>query len=144
MFGIFGKARKGDEKTPKPPAVELTADVEVELIKYFLEKRYGHKFSERVAVDGFIDDMSYRLVIDDRRTPGVGLDWVSAYGGETKNVLAVRPAFLDRYWDDVRRGYETDENDSRWDRDTKARCRAAACAGSRDEMLVMAAAEGLL
>ena len=68
----------GVEKAESIPIVfnNISAEIEVGLIKLFLERKFKRKFQERIKVDGFLgSDLEYRLVIDDHNSG----DWPCNY-----------------------------------------------------------------
>lgn len=149
ILGIFGKTEKPREEQPPAGSVfnSLSAEVEVSIIRRFLEQKFNRKFQERVKVEGYLGGlMEYKLVIDDYNS-GVGLGkYHSVWGNSVKDVLCVRRAFVDAYWRGVKRGFDalSDNSLSKWDSDRARELRETAIAGSREEMLVRAAAEGLI
>lgn len=149
ILGIFGKTEKPREEQPHAGFVfnSLSAEVEVGIIRRFLEQKFNRKFQERVKVEGYLGGlMEYKLVIDDYNS-GVGLGkYHSVWGNSVKDILCVRRAFIDAYWRGVKRGFDalSDNSLSKWDSDRARELRETAIAGSREEMLVRAAAEGLI
>ena len=149
LKSLFGKL---ENKQPDKPAnndtlLQISAEVEVGIIRRFLEQKFNRKFQERVKVEGYLGGlMEYKLVIDDYNS-GVGLGkYHSVWGNSVKDVLCVRKAFIDAYWRGVKRGFDalSDNSLSKWDSDRARELRETAIAGSREEMLVRAAAEGLI
>ena len=149
ILGIFGKTEKPEQEQLPAGSVfsSLSAEVEVGIIRRFLEQKFNRKFQERVKVEGYLGGlMEYKLVIDDYNS-GVGLGkYHSVWGNSVKDILCVRRAFIDAYWRGVKRGFDalSDNSLSKWDSDRARELRETAIAGSREEMLVRAAAEGLI
>lgn len=150
ILGIFGKTEKPREEQPYAGSVfnSLSAEVEVGIIRRFLERKFNRKFQERVKVEGYLGGlMEYKLVIDDYNSETSKLDrYHSVWGDSVKDILCVRKAFIDAYWRGVKRGFDalSDNSLSKWDSDRARELRETAIAGSREEMLVRAAAEGLI
>ena len=145
-------SEKTEESRQEQPHVgsvfnSLSAETEVGIIKRFLERKFNRKFQERVKVEGYLGGaMEYKLVIDDYNS-GCGLDkYHSVWGDSVKDVLCVRDAFIKGYWSRVKRGFDAMQtcNLSKWDSDRAFEYRETAVAGSREEMLLRAAAEGLI
>lgn len=126
------------------PADDLPAETEVELIRTLLERAHGGKFKKRVKLGGFIDRPEYRLVIENFGSDHPG-DGVSVYGGCCENVLDVNRYFVKKYWEDNAKMLETDPKTlDGWDRRIWEGRKAVSVAASRDEMLLVASAEGLI
>ena len=149
ILGIFGKTEEPRQEQPRGGSVfnGLSAEIEVNIIKRFLERKFNRKFQERVKVEGYLGGlMEYKLVIDDYNS-GVGLDkYHSVWGDSVKDILCVRKAFIDAYWRGVKRGFDalSDNSLSKWDSDRASELRETAVAGSREEMILRATAEGLV
>ena len=139
----------GVEKAESIPIVfnNISAEIEVGLIKLFLERKFKRKFQERIKVEGFLgSDLEYRLVIDDynsRHQPG---NYHSVWGKSVKNVLDVRKAFVEAYWHKVELGKNapSDINLDKWDSDRAAEYKETAVASSREELFLRASVEGLI
>ena len=124
---------------------KISADTEIRLIKDRLEKKFGHKFKARVKVDGYIDKMEYRLVMDDYDAGDTGFQSHSVWGGSTENILDLNEAFVSGYWDRIsraKRGLENEANLSDFDRRHMLDAMDTAVAGSREELIMRAAVEG--
>ena len=146
IFSMFGKTRN----EPDPAGIafpSISAETETGIIRRFLERKFNRKFQERVKVEGYLGGlMEYKLVIDDYNS-GCGFDkYHSVWGDSVKDILCVRKAFIDAYWRGVKRGFDalSDNSLSEWDSDRAADLRETAVAGSREEMLLRATAEGLI
>ena len=126
----------------------LSAEIEVDIIKRFLERKFNRKFQERVKVEGYLGGlMEYKLVIDDYNSETSKFDrYHSVWGDSVKDILCVRRAFIDAYWRGVKRGFDalSDNSLSKWDSDRAFELRETAVAGSREEMILRATAEGLI
>ena len=136
--------RQKEKPVREKPADDLPAETEVELIRTLLERAHGGKFKKRVKLGGFIDRPEYRLVIENFGSdhPGNG---VSVYGGCCENVLDVNRCFVKKYWEDNAKMLETDPKTlDGWDRRIWEGRKAVSVAASRDEMLLVASAEGLI
>ena len=139
----------GVEKAESIPTVfnNISAEIEVGLIKLFLERKFKRKFQERIKVEGFLgSDLEYRLIIDDcnsRHQPG---NYHSVWGKSVKNVLDVRKAFVEAYWHRVELGKNalSDINLDKWDSDRAAEYRETTVASSREELFLRASVEGLI
>ena len=143
---MFGKTR--NEPDPAGTAFpNISAETETGIIRRFLERKFNRKFQERVKVEGYLGGlMEYKLVIDDYNS-GVGFDkYHSVWGDSVKDILCVRKAFIDAYWRGVKRGFDalSDNSLSKWDSDRAFELRETAIAGSREEMILRATAEGLV
>lgn len=149
ILGIFRKTEKPRQEQPQTRSVfnDLSAETEVNLIKTFLERKFNRKFQERVKVEGYLGgEMGYKLVLDDYNS-GYGFDkYHSVWGNTEKDVLFVRQAFIKAYWDGVKRGFDalSDNTLDKWDSDRAFELRETAVAGSREEMILRATAEGLI
>lgn len=125
----------------------ISAEAEVGLIKLFLERKFRRKFQERIKVEGYLGgDLEYKLVIDDYASPAGSGKYHSVWGKPVKNVLDVRKAFVEAYWHGVERGQNalSDTSLDKWDSDRAAEYRETTVAGSREELLLRATAEGLV
>lgn len=126
----------------------LSAEIEVDIIKRFLEQKFNRKFQERVKVEGYLGGlMEYKLVIDDYNSESSKFDrYHSVWSDSVKDILCVRRAFIDAYWRGVKRGFDalSDNSLSKWDSDRAFELRETAVAGSREEMILRATAEGLI
>ena len=68
------KTEKSRQEQPQAGSVfnGLSAEIEVGIIRRFLERKFNRKFQERVKVEGYLGgQMEYKLVIDDYNS-GVG------------------------------------------------------------------------
>lgn len=136
--------RQKEKPAREKPADDLPAEAEVELIRTLLERAHGGKFKKRVKLDGFIDRPEYRLVIENFGSDHSG-NAVSVYGGSCENVLDVNKYFVKKYWEDNAKMLETDpETLDGWDRRVWEWKKTASVAASRDEMILIASAEGLI
>lgn len=148
LLNIF-RGTSDAEKAGSTTAVfsSISAETEVGLIKLFLERKFKRKFQERIKVEGYLGgDLEYKLVIDDFGS-SAGLDkYHSVWGKSVKNVLDARKAFVEAYWRGVERGQNalSDASLDKWDSDRAAEYRETTVAGSREELLLRAAAEGLV
>lgn len=149
ILGIFGKTEKPQQEQPRAGSVfnGLSAEIEVSIIKRFLERKFGREFQERVKVEGYLGGrMEYKLVMDDYNS-GCGLDkYHSVWGDSVTDILRVRDAFVEGYWSRVKRGFDalSDNSLSKWDSDRAFEYREMAVAGSREEMILRATVEGLI
>lgn len=145
MESIFGKADIGRQQPANVfDLPHVSADVEVSLIKDGLERKFGHKFQTRVKVDGYLDEMEYRLVMNDYGFTESG-DSHCVWGGGVNNVLDLNEAFVSNYWRSISRAREALKNDadlSDFDKEHYGKCIDTAVAGSRSELLLRAVAEG--
>lgn len=137
------------EKAGSTTAVfsNVSAEIEVGLIKLFLERKFKRKFQERIKVEGYLGgDLEYKLVIDDYNSGSWLGKYHSVWGKSVKNVLDTRKAFVEAYWHGVERGQNAlfDANLDKWDSDRAAEYRETTVAGSREELFLRAAAEGLI
>lgn len=130
---------------------DVPAEIEVDIIKRFLERKFGHAFQMRVKAEGYLGErMAYRLVVDDfcsdcRSPYSASTSAHSVWGGETYDILDVKKEFLHEYWRKVDKGVEAlGKQLDKWDSDRAAEYREMSVAGSREEMLLRAAAEGLI
>lgn len=143
------KTEKLQQKQPHTGSVfnNLSAEIEVNIIKRFLEQKFNRKFQERVKIEGYLGGMiEYKLVIDDYNS-GVGRDkYHSVWGDSVKDILCVRKAFIDAYWRGVKRGFDalSVNNLSKWDSDRAFELRETAVASSREEMILRATVECLI
>ena len=120
ILSIFRKTGKPqlDQAPAEKAFPNVPAETEVAIIKQFLERKFDRKFQARVKVEGYLGgDMEYKLTIDDYSAGPSVNRYHSVWGRPVKNVLDVHRAF------DLR---ET------------------AIAGSREEMILRATAEGLI
>lgn len=129
----------------------VSPDTEVRLIKHYLEKKFGRKFKARVKVDGYLDDLEYRLVLNDDYDDYDDCrgydDSHALYGKTVKDVLDVSRGFVDAYWRNVEKAIRAEKSDDvkdEFDEERMADYRKTAVASSREEMLLRAAAEGEL
>lgn len=121
----------------------VSPDDEFEIIKKLLGRKFGVELKERIRLDGYLDQPEYRLVlVDDARRHSV-------WGASVQDILALKSAFVDMYWREIGRIDKMEKQDAAgqlddWDKDRLADIKKTAVAGSREEMLLRAAAEGLL
>ena len=125
---------------------DISPDVEVDLIKALLERKFNRKFQMRVKVEGYLGEkMSYRLVVDDYCTnddPKRG--YHSVLGYDTSNILDVKREFLRSYWDRVQKVHNSvGKALDKWDSDRIARYKETMVASSREELLIHADLEGV-
>ena len=147
LEGILGMFRKKDANASGVQLSDISPDVEVKLIKHYLEKKFGHEFKARVKIDGYIDDPEYRLVLNDyAATKGMNKSR-SVWGDTVKDVLGLGYGFVNAYWRNVEKAVNAAKSEIKldtFDEKRMADYRDTAVAYSREEMLLMAAAEGLL
>ena len=124
----------------------LSAESEVAFIQKLLEKKFNRKFQTRVKVEGYLgeNDMKYTLVMDDYCAYDPHHEHHSIYGNSTENVLDVRHAFLEAYWQHVEKGISCvgQELDA-WDAKMAESYRNTTVAKSREELLIRAEMEGV-
>lgn len=128
------------------PPPEISPDTEARMIKRLLERKFGHEFAAKVAVDGYLDSMEYRLVMHDFDAvkPGGRRHFVA--GDTVRDPLALAFGFNNAYWRNVMRAQEamkSPESLDRFDRECMDDYLETAVAGSREEMLLKAAVEGM-
>ena len=144
---MFGKSRKQPIQDQASAVFsDISAETEVGIIKTLLERKFNRKFQARVKADGYVGgEMEYKLVLDDYCSNGLH-KYHSVWGNPTQDVLGVRKAFVEAYWNGVKRGFDalSAPNLDKWDSDRAAELRETAVAGSREEMFLRAAAEGLV
>lgn len=141
------KNKQLDKMANNERPVRVSPDMEVKLIKRYLEKKLGRRFKAKVKVDGYLDDPVYRLVLndyDDCRTDGLTYDSHALWGEAVKDVLDVSRGFVDEYWRNVERAIRAEKSGEvldKFDAGRMAAFRKTAVASSREEMLLRAAAE---
>lgn len=127
-------------------ASDISPDVEVDLIKTFLEKKFKRKFQMRVKAEGYLgEEMDYRLIVDDYCTNDPQHEYHSVHGYETSNILDVKKEFLKSYWDRVQRVHDSvGKSLDKWDSDRIAEYKDTMVASSREELLILAGLEGAI
>ena len=146
LKSLFGKSesKQSGALTNNGDLPQISADTEVLLIKDGLERKFGHRFQTKVKVDGYLDEMEYRLVINDYDVDGL-TNCHSVWGGATKNVLDLSAAFVAGYWDGLHRARQKlteEKNISDFDRESAKNRLDMAVAGSREELIMRAVVEG--
>ena len=124
---------------------DISPDVEVNLIKTFLERKLNRKFQIRVRAEGYLgEEMNYRLVVDNYCTNDPQNKYYSIYGYETSNILDVKREFLKSYWDRVQTVHDSvGKSLDKWDSDRIAGYKDTMVVSSREELLIRADLEGL-
>jgi len=127
-------------------SIAISADVEVDLIKTLLERKFNRKFQMRVKVEGYLgEEMKYRLVVDDYHTIDPHHRYHSIHGYETSNILDVKMEFLRSYWDKSKKVLDSvGKTLDKWDADTIAEYKETMVASSREELFIYADLEGLM
>ena len=143
FLGMFRKNGVDETARAGGDSLSIPSEVEVRLIKHYLEKTFGHEFKARVKVDGYIDKPEYRLVLNECGSTDIHVVW----GDPVKDVLSLNYGFVNAYWRNVERGMNAELSDaalSKFDLEIMEGYRETAVAGSRSEMILRATAEGLL
>lgn len=147
LLRMFKKSNVNDAVSAYEDQPPISAETEVKLIKHYLEEKFGHEFKARVKVDGYIEEPEYRLVLNDYdATKGTDKSH-SVWGDTVRDVLGLNFGFVNAYWRNVERGMNAAKSDvklDRFDAERMADYRDTAVAGSRNEMILRAAAEGLI
>jgi len=147
FLGMFRKNEADETARDGGDSLSIPPEVEVRLIKHYLEKKFGHKFSTRVKVDGYIDELEYRLVLNDCGSTDMPSRVHAVWGDTVRDVLGLNYGFVNAYWRNVERGMNAEKWDmdlSKFDQEIMEGYRETAVAGSRGEMILRATAEGLL
>lgn len=126
-------------------ASDISPDVEVDLIKTLLERKFNRKFQMRVKAEGYLgEEMNYRLVVDDYCTNDPRHEYHSVLGYDTSDILDVKREFLRSYWDRVQKVHDSvGKTLDKWDSDRIADYKDTMVASSREELLIHADLEGL-
>ena len=124
---------------------DISPDVEVDLIKTLLERKFNRKFQMRVMVQGYLGEkMNYRLVVDDYCTDNPKREYHSVFGYDTSNILDVKREFLRSYWDKVQKVHNSvGKSLDKWDADRIADYKDTMVASSREELFIYADLKGL-
>ena len=144
---FLGMFRKNKTARADGDFLSIPSEVEVRLIKHYLEKKFGHEFKARVKVDGYIDKPEYRLVLNDFGSTDMPSRVHTVWGDTVRDVLGLNYGFVNAYWRNVERGINAELSDaalSKFDLEIMEGYRETAVAGSRSEMILRATAEGLL
>lgn len=125
---------------------DISPDVEVNLIKTLLERKFNRKFQMRIKAEGYLGEkMNYRLVVDDYCTNDPQRGYHSVLGYDTSNILDVKREFLRSYWDRAQKVHNSiGKTLDKWSSDTIARYKDTMVASSREELLIHADLEGLI
>jgi hypothetical protein len=126
-------------------SMKIPVELEVDLIKTLLERKFSRKFQMRVKVEGYLgEEMKYRLVVDDYCANDQHHKYHSVYGYDTSNILDVKREFLKSYWDQVQKVHDSvGKTLDKWDSDRIAEYKDTMVASSREELLIHADLEGL-
>ena len=126
--------------------LKVSVDTEVDLIKAFLEKKFGYPFQMRIKIEGWLGgEIKYRLVVDDycESRPRCGFHVI--YGTETTEVLDVKSSFLTAYWSNIEKMHSLEGKSlDKWDSDWLARHKETMVAKSREELFIRAELEGMV
>ena len=145
MFGF--RKQKRVNPVPGTISIDLTPEKEVELIQTFLEKKFKTKFEKRIKVEGYLDDLQYKLVLENYRTrKSYGDNAVAVWGGNSKSVFDISKEFVSNYWWRIDK-YLCKDQDQKFDSFDKYSyddCLKTAVANSREEFLLKAEAAGLI
>jgi hypothetical protein len=146
IFGCGNLDMHNTSGTAKHRQIDISTDVEVDLIKTLLEKKFNKKFQMRVKAEGYLgEEMKYCLVVDDYCTNDPHHRYHSVHGYETNNILDVKKEFLKSYWDKVKKVLDSvGKTLDKWDTDMIADYRDIMVASSREEMLIQAELEGMI
>lgn len=142
---LASAASKADQARCGECASDISPDVEVDLIKTLLERKFNRKFQMRVKAEGYLgEEMKYRLVVDDYCISNPQHKYHSVYGYDTSNILDVKREFLKSYWDQVQKVHASVGRQlDKWDSDRIAEYKDTMVASSREELLMHADLEGL-
>lgn len=141
---LTSAASKADQARGKCDS-DISPDVEVDLIKALLERKFNRKFQMRIKAEGYLgEEMNYRLVVDDYCTNDPKHEYHSVLGYDTSNILDVKREFLRSYWDKVQKVHNSvGKTLDKWDSDRIADYKDTMVASSREELLIHADLEGL-
>ena len=148
LKSLFGKSESKRSGTliNNGDLPQISPDTEVWLIKNGLERKFGHPFQTKVKVDGYLDEMEYRLVINDYQVDHLKKSH-SVWGSACSNVLDLNTAFVTGYWDGLHRARQKLAEGtylSDFDRESAKDRLDMAVAGSREELIMRAVVEGYI
>ena len=147
--GIFGKKTSADQPAVAeavPRFGRVTAEDEARIIAHYLEKKFNHKFRFKIKVDGYIDDMEYKLVLTDDQEVKFPEFAHTLYGNSSKDIFSLYQNFCAAYWRNIARIAEIARNPaaSQFEKTMEKSYSETAIASSRDELMFRASVEGLI
>lgn len=123
----------------------VSDEKKVELIAYFLKKRYKREVKTRVKLSGYANAPLYALEMSvERISNRDDVPYVNIIGGQSSSPIDVNRKFLERYWYDRKR-----QHDYETGKETKfSNClelyQKEDIASSESELLLKAEIEGIL
>ena len=126
-------------------ALDISPDVEIDLIKTLLERKFNRKFQMRVKAEGYLgEEMKYCLIVDDFCSNDSQHKNHYVYGYATSNILDVKRKFLKSYWDQVQKVHDSiGKSLDEWDTNRIAKYKDTMVVSSREELLIHADLERL-
>ncbi len=150
--------KKGEDVVPKASEADVERAIKknfsqsnvsdekkVELIAYFLKKRYKREVKTRVKLSGYANAPLYALEMSVERTGNRDdVPYVNIIGGQSSSPIDVNRKFLERYWYDRKRQHDYETGKETQFSNCLELYQKEDIASSESELLLKAEIEGIL
>lgn len=123
----------------------VSDEKKVELIAYFLKKRYKREVKTRVKLSGYANAPLYALEMSvERISNRDDVPYVNIIGGQSSSPIDVNRKFLERYWYDRKRQHDYETSKETISSNCLELYQKEDIASSESELLLKAEIEGIL
>ena len=123
----------------------VSDEKKVELIAYFLKKRYKREVKTRVKLSGYANAPLYALEMSVERTSYKDdVPYVNITGGQSSSPIDVNRKFLEHYWNDRKRQHDYETGKETPFSNCLETYQKEDIASSESELLLKAEIEGIL
>lgn len=123
----------------------VSDEKKVELIAYFLKKRYKREVKTRVKLSGYADAPLYGLEMTvERNGYGDDVPYVNIAGGVSSSPMEIYSKFLEHYWNDRKRQHDYETGKETPFSNCLETYQKEDIASSESELLLKAEIEGIL
>lgn len=123
----------------------VSDEKKVELIAYFLKKRYKREVKTRVKLSGYANAPLYALEMSVERTSNRDdVPYVNIIGGQSSSPMEINHKFLEHYWDDRKRQHDYETGKETQFSNCLELYQKEDIASSESELLLKAEIEGIL
>ena len=123
----------------------VSDEKKVELIAYFLKKRYKREVKTRVKLSGYANAPLYALEMSVERTSYKDdVPYVNITGGQSSSPIDVNRKFLEHYWNDRKRQHDYETGKEAPFSNCLETYQKEDIASSESELLLKAEIEGIL
>lgn len=123
----------------------VSDEKKVELIAYFLKKRYKREVKTRVKLSGYANAPLYALEMSvERISNRDDIPYVNIIGGQSSSPIDVNRKFLERYWYDRKRQHDYETGKETQFSNCLELYQKEDIASSESELLLKAEIEGIL